>query len=500
MDRAVHRSRRVLLGVLALYSLLGLLWLGRNLGAAPGYGDSREYVARAATLEVDAYRGVAYPLFLAAIDRIDPGPSLEEVMNAQWSEDPQARSGSIPIELLAIQLVQLALWAASLAYFLRVLLPPLASGSSGLDSLGSRLLFLLLFADPLLAHYQLALLTDGPALSFSLVFCAALASYVLGRGSRRVSGTLLFLSALLAPSLRVEKVWVLAGTVLGALACWLFLARKRSADSRRVPRSRALQAAGIALAGVVVNLAVHRSFRGEDPLPVGEFLLLHRVNYPNVSAVYDQLPEDIRSRLSWNQARFHDSGIVQARTVIDRVTGGDPALRRSLVEGIAGVVLRERWPWILLDVFRDAAENFAAPLSFYGRLGFFAWVGPEEHVRLARRDHWTRWTYKQISLYHPLATPLLLCASGLVSLLCALLALTQLRSRATAGPARSEPSAWLAWLPIGLFALANAFAFALASDLVMARYAIFAHAAWLALAYRGALGWAAGGQDRASLA
>lgn len=503
-------ARRGLALLLALQVLVGLVWLVRNLGDVPEYNDTLDYIRISRTLEVPGYRGVAYPLFLAAVDRLVGGEDLELAAGTgeagrAGAERPRRSDRRLPgnvfvpnprsHQALVIQLVQLVIVAGSLAHFLRVFVPPLG-GSKARATLGSILLLLLLVADPLVAHLQLAVLTDGLTLSASLVACASLVRFLSGGERRVLHATLLFLSVLLASTLRVEKVWVLAGTALGSLALWWLAEPRREAGPRSLSTARALQAAAIALAAVLASFAAQRAFPGEGKrLPPYDFILDQRILFPNLVAVYPELPAEFRAEMSEAEAREHDEDVVFAWRGIEEVGGGDPARRRALLEDAARVVLRERWHWIVLDVLEDTAESVGVSFSFYGHLGALALLGKQEYG-IIRADY-NRWTYQQMSLYHPGLTRAYLALSGLSLIVCSVLALAQVRrSRAAGG--RIERARWLAWVPIGVFVLVNALAFALTTGLVHPRYAVFAHAALLALVYRGALGWASGEQRMAA--
>lgn len=502
-------ARRGLVLLLAAQALVGLVWLARNLGDVPEYNDTLDYIRCSRSLEVPSYRGVAYPLFLAAIDRLVGGEDLE--LAAGEDERPAAgrtRQGRADRRLpgnvfvpnprsrqaLVVQLVQLAVVAGSLGFFLRTFVTPFR-GSGLRPALGGLFLLLLLLADPLVAHIHLAVLTDGLTLSASLVACASLARFLSGEPRRVFHAALLFLSVLLASTLRVEKVWVLAGTVLGSLTLLWLAERRRDASPRAFSPARALQAAGIALAAVLASFAVQRAFRGEGRrLPPYDFVLDQRILFPNLVAVYPELPAEFRAAMSEEEAREHDEDVVFAWRGIEQVGGGDPERRRALLESAARVVLRERWHWIVLDVLRDTAESVGVSFSFYGHLGALAVLGKQEYG-IIRADY-NRWTYQQMSLYHPQMTRTYLALSGLSLLVCSVLALSHAR-RARAEGGRIERARRLAWVPIGVFVLVNALAFALTTGLVHPRYAVFAHAALLALVYRGALGWASGGQRTA---
>ena len=102
---------------------LGAVWIVLNLGDIPQYGDTREYVLLARTLQVDSYRpefmiqerprGIAYPALIAAVDELPGGGGLVSEPGTSG-----VRGGAYWIEGL-----QLLASLGSLIYFLRKGLP-----------------------------------------------------------------------------------------------------------------------------------------------------------------------------------------------------------------------------------------------------------------------------------------------------------------------------------------------------------------------------------------
>lgn len=483
--------RRALLALVVLHVLLGACWLALNVGEVPYYGDTRDYLSQSRSLVVDPYRGFAYPLLLSLADRLDER-SMLEVWGALAKETQTgAQVSRLAPGFLVVQLVQLAVFAAALLYFLRVFAARLESRLGprfGLGRGGWVLLFLLLFTDPVLAHFQLAVMTDGLAFSGSLVACAALVAFAASRALRPGAGLLLFAGVLLASGLRVEKAWVLAGTALVTLAWWLWRARGAY--------PRALPAAAIVLLGVACAVLLQRGLADESRgWRTHERVLNQRVIYRHLATDYDRLPADVRAHLSREQAERHGGSIMTAQRVMEEVTQGDTALRGELIASAAGVVLREHWPGVLLGVAQDTVENVAATADFYGHLAVLVFAGNETFDRLFPGD-FTRWTYTRIGQHHRPLTKLYMASSVALLLLAAAATLAMVvgrrRNRAaqTALEAGGELDGWFDWVPVAAFVLFNAVAFALAADVITIRYTLFAHTLLLLVVFRGGLRWA----------
>jgi hypothetical protein len=216
--------------------------------------------------------------------------------------------------------------------------------------------------------------------------------------------------------------------------------------------------------------------------PVRDRVLNQRVVYPHLAADYDELPADLRARISREQADEHGESIMSAQHVIEQVSQGDATLRAALIGTAAGVVLRAHWPQLALSVALDTAENIAATPDFYWHLGVLLIAGNESFDRLFPGD-FTRWTFTRMGQYHRPATRLYLSSSVLALLSCSAAAL------AVAWAHRRERAAWLDWLPVGAFVVLNALAFACAADVTTIRYTLVAHAVLLLLVFGGGLRW-----------
>ena len=492
------------LALVGIQLVLGVTWIAQNLDAVPDYGDTGDYLQLARTLEVDAYRGIAYPAFIAGVNSLPGGAGLLR------SAGRGASGTKMKAGVVYLQVIQFLTSLAGFAYFLRVFVTRVGPEASPWIARGAGvLLLLLLLFDPLVAHFDLAVMTDGLTLSASLAFCAALADFGLGGSRRWLSGLVLFASLVLAATLRVEKLWVCACTALAALVVWLFLQRRAAPEERQFSLARAAQIAGIVLLGGLTVSWLHRSAHADSRRwPMYDSMLHARIVFPNVSKVYDELPAKVQSRISRKDAQRHDTDSIVGFRVINDATGASGPIRvkdrremgkdgtrpsaererRSMLETIAGVVLRERWAALAADVFKDALENVAATFSFYVRLAILARTGD-----VSCADG-TQKTYEVLSQRHPRTSLYYVCSSVALVLSSAALALAALVRRGQSGAPRVEHRTLITWIPVAAFVLANACAFALRADMVHIRYMLLAHVAFLVLVFRGALDWLAAGR------
>ncbi len=479
------------LSVLGLYLGLGLAWTALQVGHVPRYWDTNEYLLLAKSLRVDPYRGVAYPALLAAANRGTREPLLEPFL---WKSTPKEQLESRAMGgFAAIQLLQLSIGLLSLGYFVYVFADLALPGSARKKrawSPGFGALVLLLAFDPIVAHHNLAIMTDGLALSASLVFCAAFAQLGLGRGSPWVSGAVLLGSLLLAGGLRVEKIWVALATAIATVALWKKFEVPANGEAPSRSSRRPLTALGIVLAGVAALLLVHDVFGVAPPRyrwGIATTILYQRLIHPNLSAIYRDLSPETRAKITRKQAERFDRNINEARRVINATARGDVELRERLARDMATTALRRRGPAIAGDIFKDALENCFATLSFYVRLGV---SGAQ---RLWYRDSSqdftvARWTYSRLRHEHPMLSRAYVGAAAGLYVFAAALAFAWFRG-ARRGAERTGRSQLLIWTPVGAFCIFNALAFALVQDMVSIRYNLIAHVAGLVVVYSAAMRW-----------
>ncbi len=472
-DEEPHtRPRRGVLvfALLAVFSVTGLSYAISNLGDVAPYGDTRINLWLARTERVDPFRGVLYPHWLAAADELHGGDSFLPAFG-EWKEPETAEHLR---GLWVLQVFQIGVAVAGLAYFLWV------AGRLGLRPSGKRAAFLLgalLLLDPMLLHYTLTIMVDGPALSASLVFLAAFAGLVTRATPALPTWGMLVLAQGLLIALRVEKNWVVLGTAVGSVLVWM-LVRRSEVPLRRFATVTAVCAVGFA---ALVAYASSQEY-SKRRWPLKTQLLHQRVVYRNVERTYDTLPQDLRSRMTREQAVAHDREIFEARRMLRWVTGNDDEQVVELVDGLAAHALRERWFWIAADIVRDTAENLLATISFYAHLPGAVLIEPQTENWLHdwRTDN-TAKIYRRYAFHHPVLARVHLIVGGLVTLAALVVALVSRRG------SRWRVEQWAAVTPAALFCLLNAGVFAATQDLTQIRYTLVAHALFLFAVYSAAI-------------
>jgi len=347
----------------------------------------------------------------------------------------------------------------------------------------------LLLFDPIVGHYNLSLMSDALACSFSLVFCAAFSDLATRRISPWASGSVLLVSFNLAAGLRVEKKWILLAT---ALVCALAWWRSRwgttpcepATPGRRQRLALALLLVGISVAG---SSALHRHFyQPSNWMPLLESSVHARIAVGHLGEVYEALPERTRSRISREDADYYDAHVNNPPRLMQRITAGDAAVRRQMTLDIARAVLPRLWPEILFDIGRDALEDLVPTIAFNFRIGVWKLWGPKV-FQTWYFSNFAVWDYQRLVMHHPRLSDAYLLTAVVVFLAALPLASIRFLSwfrESSRDELRADVSSRLPALTLWML---NAAAFAATVNSVNVRYAIIAQVVVLAGIYDAAL-------------
>jgi len=477
LPRVLSRWVLVLLGG---QLALGLAYAAAELGELPHYHDSNAYFELARILRVDAHRGIAYPAFLAAADRLGGAPSFLRVVANQHAGPPCTAPDGIAL----VQLLQMLLSAAAYVNSQRSQ-AAVSPSTSSLGWAGSLAVASLLVVDPLVAHSALSIMPDALAMAASLVFCGALARVAIGGQRPTRDGTWLFLAFSLASLLRPEKKYVLLCVAAASAAVWLWIAHRGLHTFVRLP-ARLAFAGGLVVLGLAASVTTERLVFSDYGRPGHGSVMLHaRVIFPHLGDIFGGLPADVQRRFTESDIAFYDEHVLNPGPVMERVSGGNAAEAEQLTDQMARAAWSQRGPAIVFDTLKDGIENALPTLGFYPRMLTLEVLDRQGYRKLSRSDM-LPWTHERMTEHHPELAHASLALSGIVFTLLAAAALVRWRreSRPAGG---AVASALLPWIPAIAFALANGAAFALHADAVSPRYTVTTHVMCLSAVYASAL-------------
>jgi len=176
--------------ILALQVILAIVWISGNIQSIPLYGDSDEFIRMSTLLRGHSYRTVFYPWILNLLMLVSTTFFIEILYGTQW----------------LLSFIAFYYFFCISFRWLTGCVPPQQATKR---TIYAPPLFPALFmaSNPLITHFNLSVLTDGMALSFSLIFMTSLLSYLYLKGSRKSSFIIMAVSFILMSLMRVEKLY-----------------------------------------------------------------------------------------------------------------------------------------------------------------------------------------------------------------------------------------------------------------------------------------------------
>ncbi len=321
---------------------LALVWMVLNATAIPSFGDAKEYVNLAKSLDFDEYRPFLYPLII----RITLWIGSRAV---------------IPYQLL-LYIFQTLISFASIGTTLRTVRALLRDRVNPEIASSNRLLLLAtLYAwtFPMIGFMNFAGMSDSLALSATLLFLSALLNLLFREKPGRAVWVQLLLAFAAGCFLRGDRPFLFAGS--GTAMALLLLAFRKIKLSRCLS---VISALAVSFAAVLsINYGYQVPGRHGRPKTDLSFVLLDRVVWPHMRECYYDFPLDVRQVVSiYESKKFdaHNNNVMyHFAPMMEEKVGRKRA--EELYRIMAKTVFRVRTKRILWEVSHDVVKTCLAP-------------------------------------------------------------------------------------------------------------------------------------------
>ncbi|MGK5088882.1 hypothetical protein WDW86_15090 [Bdellovibrionota bacterium FG-2] len=412
LNTLFNRSSRIT-GVALIFT--GAIWGLLQMNHIPEYGDTREYIelAQAASLQLDPYRTLLFPLILRVAFKTAP------------------HYFQIPLYLFQLLLLGFALRHLVKTAELYFRAP-----------LRSNLLWLSLFFLPIVLHFNVTVLSDGIALGLLIFFTSLLIRLLLLKRDALWDYGFYFCAFVLMALSRSEKIYIAAGSALIGILFMVFVKKNKLYQFRK-----SILTSFLALATVFTINSYTQTISLSEPPPDLTYSFLYRALYPRFEKVYPLMPEAVRSKLSIEDARLYDSHPNANKGVMKKICGTDWTCAHPYADQMLATVLRHQGLAVMSSIIRDMIYYSAAPWVWITA----PWTG------LGHYD----WTYSRFSMQSPKLSWLYLNLGSLLVIVLTLSLVARLvrTSNASRNFQHILPFAFLVLCPglanSGLFALMN---------------------------------------------
>lgn len=391
--------------LVALQVMFSFVWIVKNITVVPQYGDTTEYLGLSKTLALDKFRTILYPLFLKAVIHFS---SLFQ----------------IPYQSVAY-FFQMALSFAAVLYFFRTLLGlyiPQSRQGSEHRRLTQTALILSAFAftNPLVTHFNLSVLTDSFALSFTVLFLGSVL-----RLYRSKSGSFLGLFTVLAfytlMSLTRPERKLLGFAVLIVAASFEMLKNRAFRDRADAGFKKFVCVLAAAAIGFILVGGINSATQTAAPTrnqPALYKSAFEFVVWPRLTKIYPSLPASIRRVITYHDAVNNDAAPINTNNTISKLLThghGSP----SQINEITKITFLRYCPEIIGTFFLDVGKNMVSPFCYV--FNYFL------------NDGNINWTNTRMSMAHPFFTRIYVIYSKILFLLAAVAAVFGLFRRHSIG-------------------------------------------------------------------
>lgn len=359
---------------------ISFIWIFQNITAVPQYGDTSEYLNLSKTLELDKFRTILFPLLLKWV-----------IFASSHLNFPYP---------IALYIIQMAVSFISLVYLFNIMF----KCCKGFAKNQSIVLFssLFVFSNPLIAHFNLSVLSDSLALSFTVFFLASLINFWTSKKISPLNLFLVFGFYVLMSLTRPERK--LLGIALIILIILFELLKNRKIKSYRIIKKSICvfltAITAFAIIGVANNLTQSAAPNREQPTlykSAFEFTVGSRI-----AKVYPYLPSSIKNVISYKDA-------VTSNTVVyNKILNHDKG-NPSKIFKIAEIAFLKFYPEITGGFLLNVCKNIVSPFCYA--------------FNFLLNDGNINWTRTRMSMAHPRLTTIYDIYSKLLFLIIAITAI-----------------------------------------------------------------------------
>lgn len=350
MNRKISINK--LLKIAMIFSIVfGLIYIIRNLSYVPQYGDTVEYIELSQNFKFDGYRTFVFPLILKICFKIS------QVINIQYT--------------YFLYIIQNIVSLCACVIFIKSIYCIFEKKITKADVL---LYSLFLWSTPFNIHFNMSVLSDSLAISFTLMFIASLMYLLKTYKWYYIIPTILCMY--LASNTRSEKIYFCLFVLIITLIAFIIKRRKDILKKENIKQITAIVA--IMIITLTLNTITKKCFgqnKEQDytrTQPGFVSFLSQRVMKYNLPDMYKYFPEEVTRSITYEDTQ--NDGKVTYQGIYEKLLAEDGNNARVIM--IIKTVLKHNWYNILLDINSDFVKNIFPTIYqlFETRQGALEWT------------------------------------------------------------------------------------------------------------------------------
>lgn len=368
MGKTISRKFSLVFAAAAfLQIVVSFIWIFNNITVIPQYGDTKEYLSLSNTLALDKFRTILYPLFLRAVIYVSAHLNF-------------------PYQTF-VYISQMALSLTSILYLINILFKNFSGFAKNKFIVFFTSLFI--FSEPLIAHFNLSVLSDSIALSFTIFFLGSILDFCAATEISPAKIIAVFLFYILMSLSRPERVMLGLAFLIFTAAFELFKSRKKMSWTiiKKCVCVLITAAAAFAITSAVNNATeTAPASRNQPAIYKSAFEL---IVFPRLTKVYPSLPSSIKSVITYKDAVTNDAEAYNTNYTILKILDHDKGNPSKIVE-ITKITFLKFYPEIIGTFVSNVCKNMISPVCYV--------------FNFKLNDGNINWTQSRMSLKHPRLT------------------------------------------------------------------------------------------------
>lgn len=330
--------------------ILGIIFICKNIKYIPQYGDTSEYLEIAKTMRLDAYRPFVYPSILNLSQK------LSEVMQINLT--------------YIIYFIQLGISLFASITLINTLEKTFKIKLSKYETI---IYSLFIFFIPFNLHFNMSILSDSIATSFTILFICYMMRYL--KSEKIKYAVLSLIMMFISSNIRSERIYFLSFVIIGIIVIDIII---NLIKKQKVNIQKMLVLVAILVLGITSTKIAQKIFQTSEDnkrsQPSVTMYLYERIIGTTLPQIYEYLPEDVKEVITYEDAITSNQGPNNYKIPYEKLYELDGDLHR--VNKIVLTAFRRNFPNIISNILRDFGKNMISPyyFTFDNTSGNYEWT------------------------------------------------------------------------------------------------------------------------------
>lgn len=320
--------------LMILQIIIGVIFIIKNVGYMPKYGDSVEFLEISQTMKLDSYRPFVYPLVL------NISTNIANLLNINLTH--------------IAYFIQLAISGFTCFVLVNTLKKIF---NIELNKKEITLYSLFIFFIPFNLHFNMSIKCDSLATSFTIMFLCYLMLYI--REEKYRYAVYSFITMFISSNIRSERIYFLAFVLL----CVLIMEAIIGYIKKQKNFKKLAIIASILILGIVTTKISQMIFQDENAnersQPTVSMYLYERIIGDTLPEIYEYLPENIKQQITYEDAVYSASSRNNYKAPYEALYKKHGNL--DDVYTIMKVAIRRNFPNVALNIISDFTKNMVSP-------------------------------------------------------------------------------------------------------------------------------------------